>query len=649
MFSKYLLKFFILLILITLSGFCKSKKKKIPELPDATNESIYVQKWKKYGAYYDKDEMIYTTVFHTSGCVTKFEVYKKIKTLTTEGTEYGTVPVTRLATRISSFEPHLYNANGVEVPLDEDKLRKEYLESGKVVFPKVTAGCVITLRIVFLDKNLYYLSDWYEFSRPLPVRIGRFTHIFSRNSVYDYKISGKRQKYTTETYKKGRAKAWIIKDLEPQKDLDYLDYDTKTEPKIVVKILNIKTWNRNHNSREEIFDRYENECNTLGMHIARDPLFSGKLKELTSFTKDPLKRARKILWWVQNNMTSIGYGHDVCHNILESRKASYLQIACLCHKLFTRARLESEIVLTFSQNDFILDTTFLFYARYIITAMPVVYINGKTYVTYPYLKGYELGEYPLSYNGAICINPAEETIAPLPPPLHGEKWIKDRIVLDLSSFPGKYTLIREYRKNSASSYRNGFLNMDKEKQREKFEDLLKAYSETNKIESLSFTNLKKYEKPLLATVTFTSDETPIPYENKKIFKLNSFFYDYFDDITPDRTEDVFIHNPATYIDEIEILKIPGKKITNDIINIAKEAYYGTENAKKEGSKIEFKKVKRGFIDIEYSSSETDTSYIIKRTITYNIIRIPREHLKKIYDDCVKLNTIKNSTITISEK
>jgi hypothetical protein len=349
------------------------------------------------------------------------------------------------------------------------------------------------------------------------------------------------------------------------------------------------------------------------------------LDDCIAFTKDPLKRARKILYWVQNNMNAIGYNHDLFNSILKTRRASYLQIACLCNKLFNSAGLESDIVFTFNKNDFILDTTFLFYARYVITAMPVVTINGKTYVTYPYLKGYELGEYPLGYNGALCINPFEKEIYPLPPAQHGDKWIRDRMVLDISSFPGKYTLIREYKKNSASAYRYDFLTMKKGKRRGEFEDILKEYNESNKVESFSFEHLKKYEKPLIAKVSFTNNDGPIPYENKKIFKLNNFFPTYFEDITQDRTEDVINNNQSIYIDEIEVKKIPGKNITCDITMTEKANELFTSVLKK---------------------SETDTSYIYTRTLICKIAHIHRSQIQKLYNDCEELNSIKNSSIII---
>ena len=294
--------------------------------------------------------------------------------------------------------------------------------------------------------------------------------------------------------------------------------------------------------------------------------------------------------------------------------------------MFKQAGLTPRILLTLSKNTQISDSVYLLYKyRSNFLGFPTLTIQGKTYVTYPYALGYELGEYPLKYNDALCLDLKDNKIYPLPPPLWGEKWIKDRIVLDLSSFPGNYTLIREFKKNSASDYRNDFLNKKKKAQRKKLEDVVKYYKESNIIDSFSFRDLHSYDKPFSIVVTFKNDDIPIPYDNKNILKLNNFFYDYFGDITIERKEDIFIHNKATLIDELEILKIPGKKI---ILN------------------IEASELLNEIFSTKCNQTETDTSYIFQRIIQYDKNHIPKEKIKDIYSDCVKLNTIKNSSITI---
>jgi hypothetical protein len=167
--------------------------------------------------------------------------------------------------------------------------------------------------------------------------------------------------------------------------------------------------------------------------------------------------------------------------------------------------------------------------------------------------------------------------------------------------------------------------MNKKAKRNELEEVVKYYKESNELESYSLKNLHKFEKPFIATVAFKNDDMPIQHGNSTIFQLNNFYYDYFEDITLERSEDVFIHYKATLIDELEILKIPAKKITPN---------------------IKSNNLSNKLFSVEFNKSETDTSYIFQRIITYDKNHIPKEEIKSIYDDCVEMNKIKNSNVII---
>lgn len=649
---EYLLKFLILLILISFSGFCKKEKKIIPDLPDATNESVYAQKWQKYGAYYDKFETVLKSFYSMQSTSSRIKIYKKIKILTTDGAEYGTIPVYRYAQRISRFEPMLFDQDGKEIELDGKKLRKTYTESGKVVFPNVKAGYTVELTIEFLHQNTYYSGFRERFSFDIPLRVGRFVHITTSNCEYDYKTYGNRYKLKEEIYKKGRVRVWSAKDLEPKKDLDYLDYFSNTEPMVIARLLKVKSWSKSFNSEKKVFREYKNEIAGITFNL-KDESYQKIRKECLKkiANKTPMERAKWILKWVQDNMALSGEEHDYFSEITETQQASELQIACLCNKLFKDAGLNSHVVITGHKNWRPIDPSFLVHSNYITDPMPVVFLDNKKYAVFPIFRGYELGEYPLSYNNVLCLNISKKAIEPLPPPKWGSIWIRKRRILDLSSIPGKYSMVYEYKQNSASVYRRKFLKKDKAAQKGYFENLIKDYSETNRLKSFKIKNLRNYDKPLTAIIHFENNDTPIPYENKKIFKLNNFFLDYFEDITLDRTEDVFIKNPAIYIDEIEVLKIPGKKIEFDIKmekpkKDSKVEVIHYAPSKNEYTGNSYSKISSSLFTVDYKKKETDSSYIFQRTLNLKPVHIKKEEIKKIYDDCVKLNSIKNSSIII---
>jgi hypothetical protein len=283
--------------------------------------------------------------------------------------------------------------------------------------------------------------------------------------------------------------------------------------------------------------------------------------------------------------------------------------------------------------------------------MPLVQIDGKFIVAYPYHRGYELGEYPRSYNNVLCMNINDKEIQPLPPAKWGTKWVRRRMVLDLTSTPGKHKFICEYKENSASSLRETFLGENKSALEGKFQSWLKDYKESNKLLSFDIKYLNQYDMPLQVIIDFENDDTPIPYGNKQIFQLKNFFDDYFKDITANRTEDVFIHNPTTYIDEIEVSKISGKKIDFDIKMEKPNDKSETEvihykPSEKSSAGSHYDKISSQLFSVDYQKNETDSSYIFKRTLSLKPIRLSKKNLQKVYNNCVKLNSIKNSNLII---
>jgi len=621
--------FSFLLFLLFTTILSKPKTIEFESLPDAENQTLYDKKWENFGAYYDKDEMKVVSTLKMGAMNVTFEIYKKIRILSTAGSVYGTVPVYQWSKNITHFDPRLYDANGIEIPLPEEKLKKEYLKTGKVVFPKVTAGSVVSLRIIFKKNEIYYYrwQQWYKYS--IPVRIQRFIFAYSKTGEYDYRTYGTRYKFTeSKIYdKNNNAHIFILNDFEPQQDIDYLDYAAITEPRIIFRLKNLHFfwYHKEDDLNKSAIKNFKKEIEEPSF-AAIETACEEAVKKIIADTPDTLERARKILRWLQDKTTIRKSQKEITFSL---ENAANIRIASQCYKMFKRAGLNPHVLLAYDKNTDILDSSFLYYNEDIY-GFPFFSFHNTSYIAYPYEIGYELGEYPAGFNNATCIDLKNNSISTLPPPLWGEEWIKDKIVLNLKSFPGNYHFIREFRKNSASDFRAYFLNMTKESQGKYIENLLKDYKKSNKVESFSILNLDEYEKPLITQAIFKNDDMPIPYENKTIFKLNNFFCnDYFEDITMERKDDIFLHHKRIYIDELEIIKIPGKKIiptieANNIIN--------------------------NLFSVEINKSETDSSYIFQRTVIYGKNNfISEEKIKDFYDAINDLNKVKNSTITISDK
>lgn len=623
------IKLTLLLTIATTSSISRTKTIEFEPLPDAVDQNVYDKKWEKYGAYYDKDQLVITNSFKTLYHFTTFEIFKKIRILTVEGSQHGTIPVHRWAKKITHFELHHYNAKGEEVPIPIKKIKKKYEKSGKIVFPKVSAGSTITLNIVFKKDHFYYAYfDRWIYYHHIPKRIRRMVFSYNHNSTYEYKTYGNRvnihHKELSNKYFKSHL--FLIHDFEPRPDLDFLDDETKTEPRIVFRLTQLDRKNLTLSDiKRDLIKICKKEIDEITSNLIKE-IFKDTIFKRQINTSDTLECAKNILKWIQNNGSSAACKRIVRGKLVPFNNASNLNITSLCYKMFKKVGLTPKILLTPSKNIHIRDSTFLLLSSD-YSGFPVLTIQGKTYVAYPYALGYELGEYPLKFKDVFCLDLQDNTIYTLPPPFWGEEWIKDRIVLDLSRFPGNYTLIREFKKNSSSKYRNEFLTLNKSKQRNKLEDVVKHYTESNIIDSFSFKNLHSYYKPFSIIVNFKNNDMPIQHDNKNIFKLTNFTYNHFEDITPERKEDIFIHNKSILIDELEILKISGKKI---ILN------------------IEAIEINNKLFSAKCNQIETETSYIFQRIISYNKNHIPKEEIEDIYSDCVKLNNIKNSSITILE-
>ncbi len=627
--NKLILKSSIIFIILSVYVISKPQKIQLKPLPDDKNPKVYEQKWKKYGAYYDKDELIVTSTNKRSDMYTVFEIYKKIKILTVSGAEHGTVPIHQWAKRITQFELKHYNAQEEEIPVPVKKIVKEYKESGKIIFPKVTKGSTLIIKIKFqLDNRYYTFFESWLYHHQIPIRRRRVVFAYTKNCEYICETYGSRYAirhlaYANKDYK---LNSYLIHNYEPRPEIDYLDFWWKTEPRVVCRLTKFHPEKvKTSDLKQEIFRWCKEEIGEISSALVKE-IFKDTLLKHNINNPDTLTSAKNILNWVQKNGYSAGANNIIDNRIFSRRKASHLNVTSLCYKMLKHVGIKSEILLTPRKNQHFQKEMFLLYASSFYGFL-ALNINNMTYVAYPYACGYELGEYPLGYKDALYMGYADTTINQLPKPLWGEKCIKDRMILDFSSSPGEYTLVREYQKNSASRYRSKYLYKNKNEQRKSLENLIQHFGKSNSIESFSFENLNNSGMPLIVRVKFKSDLMPVPYKNRKIYQLNNFYYSYFSDISLERQEDVHIHYKSTYTNELEVKKMPAKKIIADIYS---------------------KQISNRLFDVNYSELETDSSFIFNRVLTFDKNHIRANEIKDVYQDCVELNKIEDSHIAIVE-
>lgn len=188
------------------------------------------------------------------------------------------------------------------------------------------------------------------------------------------------------------------------------------------------------------------------------------------------------------------------------------------------------------------------------------------------------------------------------------------------------------------------MNKNKEQQNTFYRNKIQECNPSSAPIFVSIKDLFEYEKPLQVKVTFTSDNIPILYENKNIFRLNAYFTDFFSTLTPYRKEDIIILDSSTITDKIEIIKIPGKKLS---LNLEIDRDDSKDSAEK-SSQLNQREmtVHYQFFTILYDYSETDSSLCLERTLLVKPIKATGNQVAAFYTDCVKLNSIEKSIVVI---
>lgn len=398
---------FILLILISFSTYPQFDEAAIPKLPEPVDRKLINEKWKKYGAYYDTDEILFTATVTMGTPNLSIEFNKRIKILTLEGTKYGTIPIPFFSRDVSKFEARMFDSNGVEIPINSNQMKGDYLSTGKVVFPKVTPGSELTLAIRF-DPQFVFMTfkSWFKYD--IPIRVGRFL-VKTTDFVYESKTFRNRYAVDTATFQNGKIKSFIVYNVEPAKDLDYIDYKKEADPTIILRLAEIKGGSSlKFNTNSLIFQNY-----SVALQDASN-FSNSKINEFIKISvgaiSDKKEQAKAILRWIQDNIRSTGKNDVSSNTLFKNQKASTLQIACLCNKMFQKIGVESKLVLANKFGEQYINSDYLFFDPYWVQGFCIVTLNNTKLVAYLYDKGYELGQYPQFYNNTFCIDVKEESV-----------------------------------------------------------------------------------------------------------------------------------------------------------------------------------------------------------------------------------------------
>ena len=113
---------------------------------------------------------------------------KWVKILWTDGAKFGTFVIPRYSNCLKEFKVSLEDPSGAIVALDQKKLKKEYLASGKIIVPQVTAGCRIGVYVVY--KNDLIEHGMTIGLRKNPCGNGKYTFHAQNQGRYAWKFYG---------------------------------------------------------------------------------------------------------------------------------------------------------------------------------------------------------------------------------------------------------------------------------------------------------------------------------------------------------------------------------------------------------------------------------------------------------------------------
>ena len=198
---------------------------------------IAPEEWMDYGAYYEYDELrIFTDeLYPDRGWDSYYYVNQKLHIVNRKGLKYGTVEVPKYGDSIAEFSVTLWDPSGNKVPLDLKVFREKYVETGKIIVPKVVAGCRIGIKVIFGKDNLVYSHEhWFE--KNIPVAKGRFSLFYPRNVIYACKPYGRVAPVEMQRFGVFTGYVWDLKNVMPEDDVFETRWHIDQEPHVMARI-----------------------------------------------------------------------------------------------------------------------------------------------------------------------------------------------------------------------------------------------------------------------------------------------------------------------------------------------------------------------------------------------------------------------------
>jgi hypothetical protein len=356
------------------------------------------------------------------------KAHKKIMVLKEEAQDLGEVPVTYEEGRekIMQLEAFAITPDNKKHPYSKIQDLAVYegypmysnLKVKMISLPQVTVGAVLENNYTIESKgmpikNAFWREDYINSSSPMKEL--RFTITMPKGLGIKYKEFGLTHKPRITQDKENITYAWVVKDIDGEREVEeFLPPPTPESFAEVVEFSSIKSW-------KEISDWY---LSLVKKNLKITPEIAGVAKKITKGKVTARDKARAVLEYLQRDFryVSMSFGDNALepHPTDEMFKNKYgdcKDLSLLCKAMLSAVGINSYICLfntefSISDPQYDLPIPSLFNHVLLLVDEP----NGSSFYIDPVLKGYDIEEYPVSYQGghAFVVNDSGGKFARFP-------------------------------------------------------------------------------------------------------------------------------------------------------------------------------------------------------------------------------------------
>jgi hypothetical protein len=627
--SKQLPVFFFVLMFSVLFTNCSRPAKPALDVGEGVEGPVETR-WNWYGAYYENDELVVSVATHYffNSVSLTYSVNKRIKILTTDGAKYGTLIVPRYTDRLDKFTVRCVDSTGKSVQFDLKTIKKEYLKTGKIVVPRVTAGCRISVFLVFSsDKILTNFEYWPQ--QDIPIKKGRFTFTEpSSQHYYVWKGYGSQAELPArEESEQGiRSVSWHFSGYEPVADEKNQPWRERLYPHVSIAVrynlyldeqYKFGTW---RDLAEQYKRLYTNQNYLLAAAACKKTIES-----ISTGTRDRFEKAQAVLGWVKKTIslrTSPFVPTDV-RGVIKNGQGNTWEIAVVLNELFRSCGFQSDVLLTRAHSYGGFDSSFVSRANCDLSIVEVT-IGEKRYCAFPFDAYSFLGQYDADFLGLQGLNVRTGVVEPVPPPLFLFYKNRTELTLDLMDPSGQH-LHRVSTGFHTYTMRQEMSGYDKKQKEVYARNEVVLLDELNSLDSFAISGLDSALCPITVDAFFNLGRMPVKKGIEMIFLCGDFFRTKFGLFDGKRKSPFQCVVPEDCEENLTVMKKHGKKIRVDarLCNTANKLFICKD-----------------------TMIETDSSYIISRRVFTKAVTLSAQEVNALNTDIQEMNNIKQTTVII---